>query len=1601
MKFNQTIQLLLRKVSSYQRHLLMKTVILVFFLSLAQTSFSQRIYVRSSATGLNNGTSWTNAYTNLQDALDEFSFSEIWVAQGIYTPSREPDGESNSKKWTFYVGFVNRQIYGGFNGTETMLSQRDPRKNLTRLSGANNSYHVMITANLSNSSIIDGFTFRQGNANAVGTGSIIFSGNTYLARYGGGMYNYKSSPNISNCIFENNFATGGGGGMHNRESSPTLTNCSFISNSTDNSGGGMENFVSSSPTLVNCTFLSNTAIEGGGMYNYQTLSTATFTNCSFANNSATSDGGAIYNTESSPKLINCTLFSNTAEVTGGGMYNAFITNAPAVVSVSNSIISGNTAETGNNIANSGDIPSISSSIIGGSGGSISWNPAFGTDGGNNLDLDPLFINAIDPDGLDDILGTIDDGLRLSVNSPAIDAGALLTTTVTDILGNPRNYNGAVDIGAYEFQGMPFITTWVTSDGQITIPTIGEGYDYDLLVVNQSNASDVFSLFKQTSNATITGLTNGATYRVEITGDFPRIYFNSGSEKDKIQTIEQWGAIVWENMHYAFFGCSNLTYNAADAPNLSSVTDMSNMFTGASAFNGAIGNWDVAFVTDMSNLFLDAIVFNQDLASWDVSAVTTMESMFQNATAYNNGGVALSWGNATVNLTDVSRMFLRAENFNQSIEDWDISSLTSLSAMLAFTAFNQPLNNWNVSSVTNFDGFLFNTPFNQPLDMWDLSSATNLRSLFSNTPFNQDIGNWDVSKVTIFSKMFESAESFNQDLSSWITSSASDMSDMFASAVSFDQPVNGWDVSSVTDMNSMFGTFLSKEMIFNQPLDNWDVSQVTDFNNMFAYNSFFDQDLSAWDVSSATNMRGMFRDAIVFNNGGVPLSWGEKTAGVTDMVAIFDDARLFNVPINDWNVAGVTNMSSMFRSTQVFNQPLDAWDVSNVSEFDRMFWDAENFNQDLSSWNTSSVENMEGMFYFATDFDQNIGSWDMTGILNADDMLDDSGMTVENYDATLLGWFSQSLQPDVNLGAEGLIYSSAGLIGRNILTDAPNNWIITGDELLTGDASLENDSLALAALYTSTNGANWINRSNWLTSELSTWFGVTVADGRVTQLELPDNNLKGNVPETFTNLTGIQVINLEGNELTSFPDMSSVESFIVLNLARNRLTFKHLLPNRNITGISYAGQKRFGTTLYDTLNAGSDFVLTAQSLASGSLYQWKFGKLIPGQRFNNEVSNITSATNASYTISDIDIKSQGTYRLSATHPDLPGLTIESRNHNIMAKTDFSGKISVTRNSVTSVVNDAEVFVWRQTPSGPFVKEDSAKVNNTGDYLFEDIVLGKFVVVAKPDREKPAYKDVLQTYYVSEITYKKADTLNLDGFAENINIDLQTYKITPPVINGAIIRGFVTEEFEENIPDEEASRILARRKVRKAACSMRKFKSTGRSEQSEDELEDEIAYYIETDDEGYFNFTGVAEGRYSLNIEFPGVPMDPNSAIEFVIGGDKENQIFDVNVLVKQTQIEVKLNDILFSVRPHIKDIKLYPNPTEGSLSFDYTVYRKLNNLKVQLLNSQGVILEERPMEYRKATYHEALDLTPYSTGVYFIVFTDKTGSFAQHIKVSKR
>jgi hypothetical protein len=429
--------------------------------------YSTNIYVNINATGTNDGSSWTNAHTDLQDAIDhQCGGFDIWVAAGTYLPTDAPDGTTSTgatdRNNTFHFS-TDMKIYGGFDGTETQLSARNAATNITILSGdfntddgvtgsgstlsitnnTENAYHVMITANLTVAAVIDGFTIKGGNANE--SGSITYQSKNYNNNSGGGMYNSSSSPIIKNTTFLYN----SGGGMFNGSSSPIITNTTFSYNTAVYSGGGMVNAFSSSPTITNTTFSYNTVVNsGGGMYNGG--GSPTITNTTFLHNTA-KYGGGMYNGGSSPTITNTTFLHNTADDYGGGMVNS----SSSSPTITNSIFWEN-LKNGSNSLSGADIANVSSSPT--VSYCLTQNYSSGT--GIIINEDPLFVDAANGD------------FSLLCNSPAINTGTTVSHT-TDILGNP--HVGIVDMGAYEYQveitvSAPTVTqpTCIVSTGEIIV-----------------------------------------------------------------------------------------------------------------------------------------------------------------------------------------------------------------------------------------------------------------------------------------------------------------------------------------------------------------------------------------------------------------------------------------------------------------------------------------------------------------------------------------------------------------------------------------------------------------------------------------------------------------------------------------------------------------------------------------------------------------------------------------------------------------------------------------------------------------------------------------------------------------------------------------------------------------------------------------------------------------------------------------------------------------------------------------------------------------------------------------------------------------------------
>ena len=201
-----------------------------------------------------------------------------------------------------------------------------------------------------------------------------------------------------------------------------------------------------------------------------------------------------------------------------------------------------------------------------------------------------------------------------------------------------------------------------------------------------------------------------TYTVKISGDFPAIYFNNAGDKDKIQSIDQWGDIEWSDMANAFYGCTNLGYTATDAPDLSNVTSLANTFANATSFNGDISNWDVSSITNMSSTFSGAEAFNQAIGNWDVSQVT-----------------------------DMSSLFTLAKAFNQDINNWDVSNVTNmLATFFDAKAFNQDIGDWNVSNVSNMlVMFTGAERFDQNLGDWDVSKVPDMFLMFAGTSLSTE------------------------------------------------------------------------------------------------------------------------------------------------------------------------------------------------------------------------------------------------------------------------------------------------------------------------------------------------------------------------------------------------------------------------------------------------------------------------------------------------------------------------------------------------------------------------------------------------------------------------------------------------------------------------------------------------------------------------------------------------------------------------------------------------------------------------------------------------------------------------------------------------
>jgi formylglycine-generating enzyme required for sulfatase activity len=457
------------------------------------------LYVDTSATGSGDGSSWSNAYTDLGDALSsKVPYDEVWVAQGTYKP-----GIVRSAK---FIIPPNKQVFGGFAGTESIRSERDPANNLTTLSGdlglendfSDNAYHVVIP--LQNSSL-DGLTIRDGNA------SENFGDGDDRGK-GGGLYAHSTTFSIINCTFSNNIAKQGGAAIYLKDSNATISACTFTDNSANSIGSGGALLIEDSNISISYSSFQNnmSAYEGGAIRFANSAGNITDSNLTQNQNTLTNGAGAVYLANSPITFENCIFLENS---TLANNYGGAIKLSSSSASFSNSFFIRNTCSqnsAGAIYIDSNSSPTFSNNEFhynssGEFGGAIVTESSFTFTGGSFLGNSANYGGAISSQASINL--TLEQVLILGNESNASNSssggfayfGVSGTTSLfvnCVISGNKSTYRNGVlrPAGLNRFVNCTIVGNESADDGGITLLFSGDSVELDNSIV-WGNTSGTF------------------------------------------------------------------------------------------------------------------------------------------------------------------------------------------------------------------------------------------------------------------------------------------------------------------------------------------------------------------------------------------------------------------------------------------------------------------------------------------------------------------------------------------------------------------------------------------------------------------------------------------------------------------------------------------------------------------------------------------------------------------------------------------------------------------------------------------------------------------------------------------------------------------------------------------------------------------------------------------------------------------------------------------------------------------------------------------------------------------------------------------------------
>lgn len=480
-----------------------------------------------------------------------------------------------------------------------------------------------------------------------------------------------------------------------------------------------------------------------------------------------------------------------------------------------------------------------------------------------------------------------------------------------------------------------------------------------------------------------------------------------------------------------------------------------------------GYYTVKISGDFPRIYFFNSVHSQKIKfinQWGNNAWTTMDSAFYSC------GHLTSVASDVPNLDSVSSlnsMFAFASEFNQPINDWDVSAIVDMRAMFYRAAsFDQNLGNWNISQVMMMDSMFYGVRLKeekydstliswstQPVQSgvqfhggssiyceadsqrmelinqkgWTITDGGKCQPFITTwkTQFaNQSISiptkgsgyhyTVDWGDGTITTNHTGSTSHTYADAGNHVISISGDFPRILFSASENKEQliqVNQWGSQKWTTMAQAFESCSNLVLVAT---DAPDLSACVSLSSAFSGIKGIDQDINAWNVSSIRDMSFAFSGVFTFNNNIG--DW--DVSNVVNMEGMFSTCLQFNQDISGWNVQKVIDMSDMFSFAEAFNQNIGQWNVASVRDMSQMFLGAKNFNQNINSWDVSQVRNMHRLFSSANNFNQPLDAWNVSAVNDMSFMFS----SAVSFDQPLGNWDVSQVRDMTGMFSSALVFN---------------------------------------------------------------------------------------------------------------------------------------------------------------------------------------------------------------------------------------------------------------------------------------------------------------------------------------------------------------------------------------------------------------------------------------------------------------------------------------------------------------------------------------------------------------------------------------------------